>query len=197
MISFAHFRRRPHPASGFSMVELAGTMGVILVLAAIAVPTFINAYRVYQVSDAATQLAGILQATRFEAIRRNTPANCIIQQAAGVTNIWTDSNKNSTEDPTERQIIFNGPVNLVDAGNVPGTAALTAAVGVSTLANVSLSNASLGFDQRGAGDPNSVYALYITNTNSPDAGYRAVIVFPSGSLQTWQADAQGNWHFLK
>lgn len=197
MTSVAHFRRRPHAASGFSMVELAGTMGVILVIAAITAPSFISAYHAYQVSDAATQLSGILQATRLEAIRRNTPVKCIIQQAAGVTNIWTDSNNNSIEDPTERQIIFNGPVNLVDAGNVPGTATLTAAVGVPALANVSLSNASMGFDQRGAGDPNSVYALYVTNTNSPDAGYRAVILFPSGSLQTWQADAQGNWVFLK
>jgi Tfp pilus assembly protein FimT len=197
MFSFPHFNGRPHLASGFTMVELVGTMGVILVFGAIAIPSFISAYHAYQVSDAATQLAGILQATRLEAIRRNTTVNCIIQQAAGVTNIWTDSNNNSTEDPGERRIIFSGAANLADAGNVPGTASLTAAVGVPTLTNVSVSNATLGFDQRGAGDPNSVYALYIANLSAPSAGYRAVILFPSGSVQTWQADAQGNWHFLK
>ncbi len=197
MFSVAHFNRRPHPASGFTMIELAGTMGVILVVAAIAIPSFFSAYHAYQVTDAATQLAGILQTTRLEAIRRNIPVNCIIQQAAGVTNIWTDSIANSTKDPGETQIVFGGAANLVDAGNVPGAATLTAAVGVSTLTNVSLSNATLGFDQRGAGSPNSVYALYIANISAPDAGYRAVILFPSGSLQTWQADAQGNWHFLK
>jgi Tfp pilus assembly protein FimT len=197
MFCFRHFNSRPRPAGGFTMVELVGTMAVILVVGAIAVPSFISAYHSYQVSDAATQLAGILQATRFEAIRRNTTVNCIIQQAAGVTNIWTDSNNNSTEDPGERQIIFNGPANLMDAGNVPGTATLPAAVGVSTLTNVSVSSATLGFDQRGAGDPNSVYALYIGNINAPGAGYRAVILFPSGSVQTWQADPQGNWNFLK
>jgi type IV fimbrial biogenesis protein FimT len=179
------------------MVELVGTMAVILVVSAIAVPSFISAYHSYQVSDSATQLAGILQATRLEAIRRNTTVNCIIQQAAGVTNIWTDSIANLTEDPGERQIIFNGAVNLIDAGSVPGTATMPAAVGVPALTNVSVSNATLGFDQRGAGDPNSVYALYIGNVNAPAAGYRAVILFPSGSVQTWQADPQGNWHFLK
>ncbi len=200
MFSFQHFNRRSDSASGFTMVELVGTMGVILVVGAIAVPSFISAYRSYQVSDAATQLAGILQATRLEAIRHNTPVKCIIQQAAGVTNIWADSNGNSTEDPGERQIVFSGAANLVDAGNVPGTATLTVAVGVSTLTNVSVSNATLGFDQRGAvTDPGSgsVYALYIANISAPGAGYRAVILFPSGSVQTWQADAQGNWNFLK
>jgi type IV fimbrial biogenesis protein FimT len=197
MATVAHSKKRLHLASGFTTVELALTLGVILIVAAIAIPSFMNAYQQYQVSDAATQLAGILQATRLDAIRRNTPVNCIIQQAAGVTRIWTDSIVNGTEDPGERQILFNSAVNLVDAGSVPGTGTLTAALGLSTLANVSLSNASLGFDQRGAGDPNSVYALYIANTSAPGAGYRAVILFPSGSLQTWQADAQGNWHFLK
>lgn len=200
MFSFLHSNRRPHSASGFTMVELVGTMGVILVVGAIAVPSFISAYRSYQVSDAATQLAGILQATRLEAIRRNTTVNCIIQQTAGVTNIWTDSINNSTEDPGERQIIFNGAVNLIDAGNVPGTATLTAALGGLTLTNASVSSASLGFDQRGAvAGPASgfVSALYIANLSDSGAGYRAVILFPSGSVQTWQADAQGNWHFLK
>lgn len=179
------------------MVELVATMSVILVVSAIAMPSFISAYHAYQVSDAATQLAGILQATRLDAIRRNTPVICIIQQAAGVTNIWVDSINNFTEDPGEKQIVFNGAATLLDAASVPGTANLTAAVGVPTLTSVSVSNATLGFDQRGAGDPNSVYALYIGNINAPDAGYRAVILFPSGSLQTWQADPQGNWRFLK
>jgi prepilin-type N-terminal cleavage/methylation domain-containing protein len=197
MTVVARRNRRPRSASGFTMVELVATMSVILVVSAIAMPSFISAYHAYQVSDAATQLAGILQATRLDAIRRNTPVNCIIQQAAGVTNIWVDSINNSTEDPGEKQIVFNGAANLVDAASVPGTATLTAAVGVPTLTNVSVSNATLGFDQRGAGDPNSVYALYIGNTNATDAGYRAVILFPSGSLQTWQADPQGNWRFLK
>lgn len=179
------------------MVELVATMSVILVISAIAMPSLISAYHAYQVSDAATQLAAILQATRLDAIRRNTSVNCIIQQATGFTNIWVDSNGNFIEDPGEKQIIFSGAANLVDAGSVPGTPALTAAVGVSTLTNVSASSAKISFDQRGAGDPNSVYAMYITNTNATDAGYRAVILFPSGSLQTWQADPQGNWRFLK
>jgi Tfp pilus assembly protein FimT len=197
MTSVAQFNRRPHSTKGFTTVELTVTLGVILVVSAIAIPSLTNAYHMYQASDAATQLGGILQATRLEAIRRNTPVSCIIQQAAGTTRVWTDSIANSTEDPGERQIIFSNAVNLVDAGSVPGTGTLTAALGLSTLTNVSLSNAVLRFDQRGAGDPGSVYALYITNTSALDAGYRAVILFPSGSLQTWQGDAQGNWHFLK
>jgi Tfp pilus assembly protein FimT len=197
MTSVAHFDRRPRPTNGFTTVELALTLCVILVVAAIAIPSFMSAYRMYQLSDAATQVTGVLGATRLEAIRRNTPVNCIIQQAAGVTRIWTDSIVNSTEDPGERQIIFTGAVNLVDSGSVPGIGNLTAAVGVQTLTAVPLANAPINFDQRGAVNPAAVSALYIGNTSATGAGYRAVILFPSGSIQIWQADGQGNWRFLK
>lgn len=199
MTSMVHLDGRTRPANGFTTVELALTLCVILVVAAIAIPSFMSAYRMYQLSDAASQVTGILAATRLDAIRGNTSVTCIIQKAAGVTRIWTDSIVNGTEDPGERQIIFTGAVNLVDAGSVPGAGNLAAALNVSTLTNVSLSNATFKFDQRGAVNPGAVaiYALYIGNTNALDAGYRAVILFPSGSIQIWQADGQGNWRFLK
>lgn len=198
MTSVAHLDGRTRPANGFTTVELALTLCVILVVTAIAVPSFMSAYRMYQLSDSASQVTGILEATRVDAIRGNTTVNCIVQQAAGVTRIWTDSNGNSAEDPGERQIIFTGAVNLVDGGSVPGAGNLTAALNVPTLTNVSLSNTAIKFDQRGAVNPGAaVYALYVGNRNTTDAGYRAVILFPSGSMQTWQADGQGNWRFLK
>jgi len=74
---------------------------------------------------------------------------------------------------------------------------LAAAVGVPMFAPVPLANARINFDQRGGGNPGGVYALYVGNTNAPDVGYRALILLPSGSVQIWQADGQGNWRFLK
>jgi Tfp pilus assembly protein FimT len=200
MANAVHLERRQHLTHGFTTIELAVTLGVILVVTAIAIPSFSNTYRMYQLSDAASQVAGILKSTRFEAIRRNTTVACMITQTAAIpplTRIWTDSNGDSAEDPGDNKVHLTGAVNLIDAGSVPGTGALAAAVGAQTLTTFQLANATINFDQRGAGNINAVYALYIANSNALDIGYRALILFPSGSIQIWQADGQGNWRFLK
>jgi Tfp pilus assembly protein FimT len=200
MANAVHLDRRQRLTNGFTTIELAVTLGIILVVTAVAIPSFLNTYRMYQLSDAASQVAGILKSTRLEAIRRNTTVPCMITQTAAIpplTRIWTDSNKDSAEDPGDARVHLTGAVNLIDAGSVPGTAALAAAVGTQTLTTFQLANATINFDQRGAGNVNAVYALYIANSNALDIGYRALILFPSGSLQIWQADGQGNWRFLK
>jgi len=200
MTSVTHLNRRLRPLSGFTTIELSVTLGIILVVTAIAIPSFMNTYRMYQLSDATSQVAGILKSTRFEAIRRNTPVKCMIAQTAAIpplTRIWTDSNNDNAEDPGDNKVHLTGAVNLIDAGSVPGTGALATAVGAQQLTTLPLAFTAITFDQRGAESINAVYALYIANSNALDIGYRALIMFPSGSIQIWQADGQGNWRFLK
>ena len=199
MANAVQLKRRQRLTNGFTTIELAITLGIILVVTAVAIPSFLNTYRMYQLSDAASQVAGILKSTRLEAIRRNTTLGCMITQTAAIpplTRIWTDSNKDSAEDPGDARVHLTGAVNLIGAGSVPGTGALATAVGAQ-LTTPPLANTTINFDQRGAGNVNAVYALYIANSNALDIGYRALILFPSGSIQIWQADGQGNWRFLK
>jgi len=71
-----------------------------MIISAVALPSFMRAYRTYQLDDAATQVAGILKFTRYEAIRVNVPAATplkaqILQSAAG-TYVFADSNNNGT-----------------------------------------------------------------------------------------------------
>jgi prepilin-type N-terminal cleavage/methylation domain-containing protein len=183
---------------GFSLVELVIALAVILLLSALALPAFVNAYRTYQLTDAATQFAGLLKFTRFEAIRLNTNVSCQIQQTASVppvTNTWADSDGDAVEDPNEKQLLFSGAVNLVPAGAVPNAAGLPAAAGVPALATVPLANGFITFDRRGAIIPAQaqVYAFYLSNLGDPSVGARAVILLPSGSVQIWKADSAGNW----
>jgi prepilin-type N-terminal cleavage/methylation domain-containing protein len=182
------------PSRGFSLVEVVIAMAVILILSAIALPAFVSAYRTYELTDAATQFAGLLKFTRFEAIRLNKTVNCVIQQVASVppvTNIWADSDVDGVEDPTEKQLLFSGAVNLVPAAAVPNAAGLAAAAGVPALADGTA--IPFGFDRRGAVNPPQVYAFYLTNLNDTSVGARAVILLPSGSIQIWKADSLGNW----
>jgi len=199
MANAVYLERRQRLTNGFTTIELAITLGIILVVTAVAIPSFLNTYRMYQLSDAASQVAGILKSTRFEAIRRNTPVKCMIAQTAAIpplTRIWTDSNNDNAEDPGDNKVHLTGAVNLIDSGSVPGTGALATAAGAQ-LTTLPLALTAINFDQRGAGNVNAVYALYIANSNALDIGYRALIMFPSGSIQIWQADGQGNWRFLK
>ncbi|MFI5059528.1 MAG: Tfp pilus assembly protein FimT/FimU [Candidatus Acidiferrales bacterium] len=187
------------PSHGFSLIEVVIALAVILILSAIALPAFVSAYRTYQLTDAATQFAGLLKFTRFEAIRLNTNVNCLIQQTASVppvTNMWADSlptPQDGVEDPSEKQLLFSGIVNLVPAAAVPNAAGLATAAGVPALATVPLAAGVITFDRRGAVNPAQVYAFYLINLNDTSVGARAVILLPSGSIQLWKADSLGNW----
>lgn len=180
------------------MLELVVVMTVIVVISAVALPSFLQAYRTYQLDDAATQVAGVLKFTRYEAIRVNIPAATplaarTLQTAAGI-NVYTDSDNSGNLQVTERQILFSRNVRLVAAGAVP--AGLAAAVGVVALTNIPITGGSVAFDQRGAVVPAAVDVLYVGNTSLANLGNRAVVVLPSGSIQTWSTDAAGNWRLL-
>jgi len=181
--------------SGFSMIELVAVLAVMFVMFAIGVPSFVRAYRTYQLDNTASQVEGILKATRSSAIRLNTQVNCIIQVAAGQTHMWADSNNDGIEQSTEKQILLSGSVTLVQAAGVPNAAGLAAAIGIPVLTATSPLNGVDTFDARGAANPAApgVYVLYVGNTAVPTAGYRAVVLMPSGSIQVWSANSAGNW----
>jgi prepilin-type N-terminal cleavage/methylation domain-containing protein len=173
-------------AAGFSLVELAVAVAIILIVSAVAIPTITRVVKNYQLNDAATRLASILKFTRFEAIRRNSPISCVNSQAVvgGPANVWSDDNGDTVEQATETQILLSQNATLIAAASVPNTAGLATAVRVTTLTTVSPTNGSIRFDQRGAVVPAAVYVEYVADTSS-SGGYRAVVVLPSGSIQVW------------
>ena len=197
-------RKRTNSERGFSLIEALVVLAVAFVMFAIAVPSFLQSYRSYQLDNAAAQVAGVLKATRSAAIRLNAqiPINCVIQVVGGQTHMWADSNipvNDGIEQNTEKQILLSGNVNLVAAGVVPNTAGLAAAIGVPVLtATPPVNGVADKFDGRGAANPAApgVFVLYVGNTAIPAVGYRAVVLMPSGSTQMWSADSAGAWHQL-
>jgi Tfp pilus assembly protein FimT len=173
---------------GLSVLELVVSVAIILVISSMAISPITKTLKTYQLNDAASQLAGILKFSRFEAIRKNTPINCVNSQATayGQANIWSDDNGDGVEGPTEKQILLGPNATLVSAGVVPNTAALAAVANIPALTPISPGSGAVKFDQRGAvvASPPAVYVFYVGNT-SPDGGFRAVIVLPSGSVQVW------------
>lgn len=192
-------RKGTNSGRGVSLVETLVVMAVAAVILAIATPSFLQAYRGYQLDNAAAQVAGVLKSTRFQAIRLNTQVNFDILAAGGQTRIWGDSNvpvNDGIEQSSEPQTLLGGNVNLVAAGVVPNTAGLAAAIGVPVLTATPLNGVADTFDGRGAANPAApgVFVLYVGNTTIPAVGYRAVVLMPSGSIQVWSADGAGAWH---
>jgi prepilin-type N-terminal cleavage/methylation domain-containing protein len=187
--------------AGFSLTELVVALAIALILMGIGLPSFLRAYHSYQLTNAATQVADILRLSRYEAIRRNRRVDCVVQTSSTdptLTNVWADSDQDGVQDPGEKTILLGAGGNLVAVGSVPNTPALVAAaVSGTTPATPSPTSSKITFDARGAVVSANVNAFYLASTIAPDAGYRAVLLMPAGSIQIWSADATGNWQQLR
>jgi len=184
--------------TGFSLTELVVALAVAMILMAVGLPAFLRAYHSYQLSNAATQVADILRLARYEAIRLNTPVQCLIRASGTNTSIWVDSIPNTNPDPTEKICILGPSGNLVGS-SVPNASALNSqAVNTFAVNAPSPTSSAIKFDARGALVPaTSVNVFYLASPNAPEAGYRAVFLAPAGSIQIWTADAAGNWQHLR
>jgi len=182
---------------GFSLTEVVVTVAVMLVLAAIAIPTVSRAFAVYQLNDAASRLAGILKFARYEAIRLNKQVPARVLATGNNWSVFADTNNNGVADPTESIDLIVPPITLLPAGSMPDTTPISSTLGSPTLVltSVSAMNATILFDQRGAvvsGGGANVYVLYLGNSTDTDIGYRAVVLMPSGMVQIWSS-AGGAW----
>ena len=183
---------------GFSIVELVVSLSVMLILTAIAIPSLMRSLRAYQLNDAATRLSAMLKFARFEAVRRNTQVNFLMQASGTGYLVGTDSNGNNVLDPKEKQELIAGFATLLPSGVAPPPTAITTALGASTLTTVYSPPATVTFDARGAirvggTVSSSIFVFYIGSTNDPDPGYRAVILLPAGTTQIWSAPTGGPW----
>jgi prepilin-type N-terminal cleavage/methylation domain-containing protein len=174
---------------GYSILELLVSMAVISILSAIAVPSLLTTYRSYQLDDAASQVAGQLKFTRYEAIRRNNVMSCLDKTQNGYLTMFTDYNNSGTVQASDRQVLFSGLATLVDSTAVSSSGSLATVVSAGTLTTISPSNGTITFDGRGAKTTAGVSVYWVGNANY---GWRAVTVMPSGSVQVWSY-ATGTW----
>jgi len=189
------FRTRRSRIGGFSMVELAVSLTVLMVLTAIAIPSLMHSFRTYQLNDTAARLSDMLKFTRFEAVRRNKQINFLIAASGNDWIAGTDSNNNGTIDLIEKQTRISGVITLLPSGVAPSPGSILAKLGATSSLDASISGAagSVTFDARGAVSPLAAYVFYLGSPSGPDFGYRAVILLPSGATQIWTAPAGGPW----
>src|SRR5438552_14225202 len=132
--SATRLRTRRSRIGGFSMVELAVSLAVLMVLTAIAIPSLIHSFRTYQLNDTAARLSDMLKFTRFEAVRRNRAVPFQLQQFGNDWVAWADPDNDANLEPIEKQVRISGFVTLLPAGGgPPASTAITNANGVGGL----------------------------------------------------------------
>jgi prepilin-type N-terminal cleavage/methylation domain-containing protein len=196
-----HAASRRNLSKGFSLVELVLSLAVLLVITTLAVPVVVRSLHTYQLNSTASQLAGMLKFTKFEAIRQNTKVACQVVQQGSNWLIWVDSNGDGVADGAEPQMLVTGSFSLLPPVSVPSPAPIIAALGPGapgfTYVVWSGTNHSQIFDQRGVlyypGGVVEIYAEYLGNPNDPTAGYRAILTLPSGAVQVWSSSSAGDW----
>jgi len=198
--SATRLRTRRSHIGGFSMVELAVSLTILMILSAIAIPSLMHSLRTYQLNDAAGRLSDMLKFTRFEAVRRNRAVPFQLQQFGNDWVAWADPDNDANLEPIEKQVRISGFVTLLPAGGgPPAPTAITNTNAVGALTATPANPGPLQFDARGAVRVNNtltsnVYVFYVGGAANPDEyGYRAVILLPSGATQIWSAPAGRPW----
>ena len=179
--------------AGFSMIELAVSLSVMLILTAVAVPSLLRSLRTYQLNSAAAQVSDMMKYTRFAAVRQNKKMSFLLTPGGPGWMVWTGLPTDTAPSAREKQLLIAGFVSLVTSGapagpNIAGSGALT------MLSGSVCTPACFAFDARGAVSNLQGYVMYIGGINDPDTSYRAIVLLPSGSTQVWSAPAGGPWH---
>jgi prepilin-type N-terminal cleavage/methylation domain-containing protein len=194
-------------ASGFSLVELLIVVVIILAIAGLAVPNFMQIYYNMRLKASASELSGLIQQARIEAARRNSIC-AMLYGNGSPSQAYIDVNLNGQFDNGEPTIVF--PTNVLLTSGAPSGSGgqPTPYVLAGDSSNSSFTNGTaLGFSARGLPcayssnpitcvTPASSYFVYYLNdqrAGSGSAGWAAVIVTRSGRSKvslwngsTWQ-----------
>jgi prepilin-type N-terminal cleavage/methylation domain-containing protein len=102
---------------GFTLIELLLTMGMVLVLAAMAIPAAHSAIASYQLSAAVQYVSGIIQSTRYQAIMHGYPYQLDISAATAACQISSEPGGTTSFANVGGAVPISGSPITVSAGN--------------------------------------------------------------------------------
>jgi len=182
---------RDRKADGFSMVELLVVLGLIMVVAALALPNLISTQRALNATSDARSLASILSLAKMRAANSFTQSRLNCDSSARRCQLEVCTSKGATSCNTFTP--EGGPVRL--SQNISfGFGSISTPAGTQTsiqnTPQILFNSRSIPIDSTGA--PTGNYALYITGQTGNNY---AVTVSPTGRVAVWQYSG-GAWSSL-
>lgn len=187
---------------GFSLLEMVVVVSVVFIMVAIAVPTLMTQVYTIRLRYSASDLSGLLQRTRMEAVRRNSFYS--VQQAAGSPITEQVVDKNGAPVLTIPPAAMGNSVSVFfgPGSGAPGEGTLLTALNYTAASSAS---GLPSFNARGlpcipvggttcplTAGQGFVFFLSGTSSASGNQGWSAVAVTPSGRCEVWAFDGT-NW----
>ena len=194
---------------GFSLVELVIVVAIIMILAGIFVPRVLNTISDINLRYTATNISGLLQSARMQAVRKNT--------------FYTVQPTSLSTGGTGYYVHLQGGVYAVGDPLLPLGSNVTVYTGLgsgapneSTFASGTSSN-GLSFAPNAGPDvpsfnarglpcigvpatgacpfvPGLGFVMFLSKSSAVgNISWASVAVTPSGHIQIWTADSSGNW----
>jgi Tfp pilus assembly protein FimT len=184
------FHRRQ---AGHSLVELSLAVVVVMILAAIAIPSASNTIANIRLRGAASDFAGLVQQARIAAVRKNTVNTVRFGLPNSANGAYVDLNGNSSYDTGEPMIQFGGNANQVAApGGASGSptnldATSTPLGWTATSGNVSYNSRGLTCDSTATPCGTNVnYIFYFRDTRALGGhGWAAVSITAAARMKVW------------
>lgn len=181
-------------ASGFTMIEMVVVVAIILVVSAMAIPSFMNASRPYKIRNDANALSGLINVARMRATSEvaHVQVVCYTTTAPNYCKLQSSVYPNATTWVDESQkvylsagVSFGIPGGSATVPNQSGTGAYQgdAAQGVSTTPAVVFNSRGWPVDATSGATPTWDYALYLHDTSNR---YMAVAVGLTGQTAVYQ-----------
>ena len=193
-------------AIGFSLIEMMIVVAIVLIISAISVPALLKTVSDISLRYSATDLSGLLQSARIQAVRKNTFYS-VVQTTLPTLPTATpayilDLNKTGIYANSEPNMPINASLTIHQGigSGAPNEAGFIAGLNFT----VDPTGAAPSFNARGlpciaAANscpmvPGQGFVVFLSKPvimgNSP---WAAVVVNPSGHIQVWNSDKNGNW----
>jgi prepilin-type N-terminal cleavage/methylation domain-containing protein len=193
----------PKRAQGFSLMELMIVLAVVLILAAMATPRLMSTVNDISLRYAASDFSGLAQSARIQAVRRNT-SYTILQGnlPSGTPAFYLDLPKAGVYTTGDPMLPIKPSVTVwpgIGSG-APNEGTFIASLNFT----VNPGGAPLSFNARGlpcvaVGNacpqtPGQGFVLFMSKAATMGGvPWAAIVINPSGHIQLWTSDANGNW----
>jgi type II secretory pathway pseudopilin PulG len=114
-------QNRNHAGGGFSVLELMIVVTIALVVGAMAAPTILTYTNNYRLKSSASELAGLIQLCRINAVRRNSAMAVQSRMVNGRQQVWVDLDGDAQFNAGEPMLLMPTNVTLQSSG-YPGDA---------------------------------------------------------------------------